>query len=166
VELREAHEQDVPAIVALIASGAEVGLLLPRDENSVRVHLEDFTVSEEDGVVIGCAALTPLKPDVAEIRSLIVREEQRGRGIGRALVRALLRHASEVGYDEVVAVTKGAVGFYAGLGFAETSFDRFPPDVLRECDACPRYSSGRRTGMVRSPAGQASAETRELEWRR
>jgi len=166
VQLREAREGDVPAIVALIASGAEAGLLLPRDAQSVRAHLEDFAVTEEDGVVIGCAALTPLKPDVAEIRSLIVREDQRGRGVGRVLVRALLRHASEIGYDEVVAITKGAAGFYAGLGFAETSFDRFPPDVLRECAACPRYSSGRRTGLVRSPAAQASTETRELEWRR
>lgn len=166
MELREALEDDVPAIVALVASGADAGLLLPRDERSVRAHLEDFTVAEEDGGVIGCAALTPLKPEVAEIRSLVVREDQRGRGIGRALVRALLRRAGEVGYDEVVAITKGATGFYAGLGFAETSFDRFPPDVLKECDGCPRYSSGRRTGLVRAPAGQASTETRELEWRR
>jgi amino-acid N-acetyltransferase len=166
VQLREARERDVPAIVALIASGAEAGLLLPRDAKSVRAQLDDFTVSEEDGEVIGCAALTALKPDVAEIRSLIVREDQRGRGIGRALVRSLLRRAGEIGYDEVVAITKRAVAFYEELGFAETSFDRFPAEVLRECEDCAPFCSGKRTGLVRSPSGQASPETRELEWRR
>jgi amino-acid N-acetyltransferase len=158
VHLRNATEGDVPAIRALIDNCAEQGLLLPRSPESIRAHLGEFVVAESEGEVVGAAALTPLSPALVEVRSLVVREDQRGRGIGRHIVLHLLERAHAQGFPEVLAITKRAAPFFAALGFDEASLARFPPKVLQECDECPRYRSGKKIALTRPPAPLSAAE--------
>src|SRR4249920_515815 len=52
--------------------------------------------------VLGCSALKPLElPMVAEIKRLFVRPQARGKGIGKALVEAVVAMANALGYDEI-----------------------------------------------------------------
>ena len=44
-------------------------------------------------------------------------EAQRGQGIGRALVRALIEHPAQAGIRRFVLATADAHGVYAELGF-------------------------------------------------
>jgi len=83
VRLRRATEADVAPLLALINGYADRDMLLRRSEESLRACLDDFWVAEEDGVVVGCGALTALGPGLGEVRSLAVREDRSGRGIGR-----------------------------------------------------------------------------------
>ncbi len=55
--------------------------------------------------------------------SVYVRETVRGQGVGKALVRALLDHARDAGFTEMLAVigdseNTGSIGVHASLGFA------------------------------------------------
>ena len=75
VLLRPATEADAPAMLDLINGFARRNLLLLRTDASLRARLADFTVAEVNGAVAGCAALTPLGPGLAEVRSLAVRED-------------------------------------------------------------------------------------------
>lgn len=76
---------------------------------------------------IGCVAVRPLPlpdvPNCCEIKRLYVRAEARGRGIGHALVLAVLDAAVRLGYREARLDTlksmDGARRLYASVCFAE-----------------------------------------------
>ena len=72
--------------------------------------------------VLGCIALKPLAPGVAEIKRLFVREQLRGAGIGKALVMAAVDAARALGHDEIKLDTlprmTAAIALYQVCGFA------------------------------------------------
>ena len=136
MRLRKATLADVPALLAIVNGYAERGLLLPRTEASLRARLADFTVAEVDGTVVGCAALTELGPGLAEVRSLAVREDFGGRGIGHALVEAVVDEAGRRGFHEVLALTR-RTSFFAALGFETTRRERFLDKLMVDCQTCP-----------------------------
>jgi GNAT superfamily N-acetyltransferase len=72
--------------------------------------------------VLGCIALKPLAPPrVAEIKRLFVRPQVRGKGVGKALVEAVIAVAQALGYGEIKLDTlpqmKGAIALYKSNGF-------------------------------------------------
>jgi GNAT superfamily N-acetyltransferase len=77
--------------------------------------------------VLGCIALKPLAPHVAEIKRLFVREQMRGIGVGKALVAAIIDAARALRYDEirldVLPQMKAAAALYRLCGFAPVAPD-------------------------------------------
>jgi amino-acid N-acetyltransferase len=163
VRLRKARPGDVAQMLAIIGDYARRDLLLPRTEASLRARLPDFIVAEAAGEVVGCGALTALGPGIGEVRTLAVREDQAGRGIGRRIVLRLLDLAGERGFSEVLALTR-RVSFFAALDFEVTRRERFVDKLAADCQACPFNSSCDETAMVRPPARAAatSAASRRL----
>jgi amino-acid N-acetyltransferase len=158
VRWRKAGEADVPVLLALINGYAERGMLLRRSEESLRSRLDDFTVAvDEGGAIVACGALTELGPGLGEVRSLAVREDQAGRGIGHRLVERLLDEAAERGFHEVLALTRRP-SFFEALGFAVTRRERFLDKLMVDCKACPMNLCCDETAMVRVPPGVAAAE--------
>ncbi len=78
-----------------------------------------------DGEPLGCAGLRPTgEPDIAEMKRLFVRPEGRGRGLGVALVEAIVAVAERIGYGEVRLDTlpemAAAIALYERSGFVRT----------------------------------------------
>lgn len=75
-----------------------------------------FAFTHDDGFVLARVA-----GDEAEILTLAVAPAARGRGLGRALLQAVIRKVSEMGgaslFLEVGADNPAALALYAGLGF-------------------------------------------------
>jgi N-acetylglutamate synthase-like GNAT family acetyltransferase len=144
----------VAPLLALINGYAERGLLLRRSEESLRARLEDFTVAlDEGGEVAACGALTELGPGLGEVRSLAVREDQAGRGIGHALVEHLMDAAAQRGFREVIALTRRPT-FFEALGFSVTRRERYLDKLMVDCKACPMNLCCDETAMVRVPPGR------------
>lgn len=160
MRLRKAREGDVATLLALINGYADRGLLLPRNAESLRSRLADFTVAEDEGEVVGCGALTPLGPGLGEVRSLAVREDQAGRGIGHAIVERLFEEAGERGLVEVLALTR-RIAFFEALGFAVTRRERFLDKLAADCRACPMNLCCDETAMVRLVNGHALESAEE-----
>jgi amino-acid N-acetyltransferase len=138
VSIRDAQAEDVPAMAQLINAYAAQGLMLPRSEEQILRHLSDFVVAEHSGRIVGCGALARLSPDLAEVRSLAVAPEMRGRGIGRALVRHLLEKARAAEIAQVCALTLQP-GFFEPLGFRVIDRWDISPKIWQECIYCPKF---------------------------
>jgi putative acetyltransferase len=72
----------------------------------------------------GCVALHPLQPEIAEMKRLYVRPEFRGKGVGIALMNAILREAKQIGYqrlrlDTIQPLMSDAIAMYRRFGFYE-----------------------------------------------
>jgi amino-acid N-acetyltransferase len=136
VRLREAVERDVPTVLGLINGYARENLVLARTEESLRECLGDFAVAEVEGTVAGCGALSELGPGLGEIRSLAVRGQMSGRGIGRAIIEHHMARAFGRGFVEVLALTR-RVSLFEKLGFHVTRRERFLDKLAADCQACP-----------------------------
>lgn len=85
---------------------------------SGRLYIADY-----NNKTAGCIALRPMKVDgVCEMKRLFVREEFRGRGIGKILVEKIFTEAKEIGYHTMRLDTlqrmETARALYKKLGFS------------------------------------------------
>lgn len=164
LRLRPAREADVAPLLALINGYAERNLLLARSEDSLRARLADFSVAERGGDVVGCGALSELGPGIGEVRSLAVRADQAGRGVGHTLVEHLLCQAGERGFVQVLALTR-RVSFFTALGFEITDRRRFEDKLRTDCQSCPLNVCCDETALVRPPLLHGAGAPSEGETR-
>lgn len=95
----------MPVIKQLVAPLAEQRILIAKETVAYYEGLQEFKIAEDDGGVIGCGALHVMWEDLAEIRTLATAEHARGRGVGSAVVDALLDEARAVGVRRVFCLT-------------------------------------------------------------
>jgi GNAT superfamily N-acetyltransferase len=91
-------------------------------------HLAEFAppdgrllLANFDGQVGGCAGLRRLSPEIGEIKRVYVRPAFRGKGLGTALIEAVIAAARLIGYRklrlETAGFMEGAQALYRSLGF-------------------------------------------------
>ena len=123
VLVRRARASDVREIRALVAPLAEERVLIAKEAVSYYEALQEFRVAEADGELAGCGALHVMWEDLAEVRTLAVADRFRGRGVGSAILDALVHDARELGIGRLFCLTF-EVDFFAAHGF--TAIDGTP----------------------------------------
>jgi amino-acid N-acetyltransferase len=131
VDIREARTSDVRAIRALMDAYAAQRILLSKATVTLFEDVQEFYVAEADGVVVGCGALHVLWEDLAEVRTLAVDEQHRGRGIGDLLLRRLLQQARHLGVARVFCLTF-EIDFFSRHGFTEIEGAPVSHDVYEQ----------------------------------
>jgi amino-acid N-acetyltransferase len=131
--IRSARTRDVPVIRKLIDSNVESGRLLSKATVTLYEDVQEFCVAElrDDAALAGCGALHVMWEDLAEIRTVAVREDCQRLGIGRRIVDTLLQRARALGVDRVFVLTF-AVDFFAGHGFQPISGTPVAAEVYSE----------------------------------
>jgi ribosomal protein S18 acetylase RimI-like enzyme len=78
-------------------------------------------LAECDGVFVGCVALRQIGDGLCEMKRLFVQPAFRGKGIGKALVEALVEESRRIGYKYMRLDTamEPAKSLYRSLGFRE-----------------------------------------------
>jgi amino-acid N-acetyltransferase len=140
--IRPATIHDVPRIQEIINSHAELGKMLFKSLAQLYETLRDFAVYEiprieGQGTVAACCALSVLWADLAEVRSLAVDEEFRGRGIGSRLVEWAVDESRRLQIRRLMALTYEQ-RFFEKLGFEVVSKDTLPLKVWSDCVRCPQ----------------------------
>jgi ribosomal protein S18 acetylase RimI-like enzyme len=79
-------------------------------------------LAEEQGIIAGCIALRPMDEEgICEMKRLYVKEEFRGKGIGRQLAGKIISDAREIGYTvmrlDTLQRMESARKLYTALGF-------------------------------------------------
>jgi N-acetylglutamate synthase-like GNAT family acetyltransferase len=114
---------------------------LPRE--GLVEHLGTAVVARLDSEVIGCAALE-LYEHGALLRSVAVRADARGAGVGHDLVEAALALATELQTEAVYVLTTTAERFFPRFGFEVIERDDVPATVKQSVEfrsACPASAS-------------------------
>lgn len=150
---RNAVPADAAVIERLIASEVESSGLLPRTAAEIRESIRDFFVAEEAGQVIGCGALHLYGLHLAEIRSITVRADYRGKGVGRVLVEALFAEAERQRVTCICLFTK-IPDFFSRLGFRVAERASLPEKVFKDCLHCPKLYACDEVAMVRGELPQ------------
>jgi amino-acid N-acetyltransferase len=135
--VRRARTADVRTIKDLV-DGYAGRVLLAKEIITLYEAVPEFLVAELDGQVVGCGALHVLWEDLGEIRTVAVHPSTVGRGVGHAIVSALIDGARELGLRRLFVLTFEKQ-FFARHGFAEIDGTPVAPDVfaamLRSYDA-------------------------------
>lgn len=90
-------------------------------------HLEagrgTFLIARDDGRAIGCGAIRLLDPMTAEAKRMYVEPDQRGKGVGRAVLAGLEAAAKQLGVRRLVLETgiyqDAALSLYRRAGFTQ-----------------------------------------------
>jgi amino-acid N-acetyltransferase len=131
--VRRARTGDVPAIRRLIDHYAAERILLDKPTVTLFEDIQEFWVAEADtdGSLAGCGALHVMWRDLAEVRTIAVSPEFRGRGVGHAILEKLLATAGWLGIRRVFCLTF-ETRFFAGHGFTELVDEAVDPSVEAE----------------------------------
>jgi N-acetylglutamate synthase-like GNAT family acetyltransferase len=149
IAIRTAFASDADAIHELIDEHLADGHLLPREPGEVLVHVHRFVVAVQDDEVLACAELAPLSHAVAEVRSMVVTREARGRGLGRGMVDELVRRAGAAGFEKVCAFTHSP-GYFVHLGFSIVPHVWLPEKIVTDCHACTQFRRCGQYAVIRS----------------
>lgn len=114
--IRPARTTDVRAITAIAAPLVEKRILLGKELVELYESIQEFMVAEQDGEVVGFGALHVMWEDLAEVRTLAVRESLKGQGVGKKILGELLDKAKELGIHRVFCLTF-EVAFFESQGF-------------------------------------------------
>ena len=144
---------DAKAIHDLVNTFARQGEMLPRTMAEVYENLRDFyVVRDASGEAVACGGLHILWEDLAEIKSLAVREDLQGQRLGARIVEACMDEARQIGIATAFALTYRP-GFFEKLGFVQADVMTLPRKVWGECYRCPKFPGCNEIAMVRSVAG-------------
>lgn len=163
VAVRKASMRDIPPLLELINSYAGRGIMLPRTEFEISENIRDFSVAYDGAELMGCGALHFYTPVSAEVRSLAVRPETKGQGIGRALVESLENEARENELEVIFAFTY-VPQFFAKVGFHETERGELPLKAWKDCLRCPKFHSCDEIAVLKRlrPASHAATAFTDL----
>lgn len=82
-----------------------------------------FLLARRTGLAAGCVAFRQIDPETVELKRMFVRPDQRGHGVGMALVRALLDGARAQGRRQVTLSSyhtmTGTHRIYRAVGFRD-----------------------------------------------
>jgi len=109
--------------------------------------MRDFHVCVDDHRVCGGCALHVDLPHLAEVRSLVVRHDLRGRQVGTRLLTACLEEARQLGLPRVYALTR-AESFFGRHGFYRVEKEELPHKVYRDCLRCQLYPKCDEIAMI------------------
>jgi len=148
--IRKAWVLDVKNIHKLLGTFSDRGEILPRSLSEIYDNLRDYCLfcDEKQKTIIGTCAVHITWEDLAEIRSLAVKEEFTKRGIGRKLVEKCIAEARELGIHRVFVLTYKRE-FFEKMGFHLVDKSSLPHKIWADCLKCVKFPDCDETAMMK-----------------
>lgn len=123
----------------LVAPEIESGVILSRTDDEIATNIRSYTLAMDGDKLIGFCALHIHSPSLAEVRSMIIANNYRGKNIGSELVRKVCEEGSLLGLKEVLALTYQQ-HFFERLGFVEIPKESIPEHkIWADCIKCKHF---------------------------
>ncbi|OMD53148.1 N-acetyltransferase [Paenibacillus sp. FSL L8-0436] len=137
---RNATVEDVEPLFLMIEEYAQSGIMLPRSRQALARQIDQFVIAEIGGTFVGCGSLFRLGNDLVEVRSLGLRDEGKGKGVGSMILEKLTEEARRQGIPKIMALTY-AVDFFLRNGFTVVEKEVFPEKVWTDCVNCKKQNA-------------------------
>jgi len=105
----------------LVLQDVENGNILVRNESEMATTIRSYTVVYDGDLLVGFVALHIHSITLAEIRSLVVRDTYRGKGIGKKLIQNCIDEGKNLELQELLVLT-----------YKQALFERFGFEVIEK----------------------------------
>lgn len=153
MDIRNATIADIRAVHRLLHTHAGEGDLVPRPLSRLYDHVRDFKVAFDpaEDRVVGCCALQFCWETLAEIRSLVITPDFRGRGLAARLVAACIDEARGFGITRLFCLTFKP-DFFGKFGFSVIERADLPVKIWADCMLCVHFPDCEGIAMMRDLA--------------
>lgn len=136
---KKASLKDVKFMQNLVQKEVEAAIILHRSEDEIATNIRSYILAFEGENLVGYGALHIHSINLAEVRSLVVDERLRGKGVGKNIVLKLIDEAKFYGLKEVFSLTYQRV-FFEKLGFYEIPKQNLPEQkIWADCIKCKHF---------------------------
>jgi amino-acid N-acetyltransferase len=101
-----------------------------------------------DGEICGCCAVRDFDNDLLEVRSLVVKPGLEGKGIGRAMVEAIIAGLKLKRKKFCLFALTYQKLFFQKLGFHLVVKEMFPQKIWSDCSKCPKKDNCDESALV------------------
>jgi len=125
----------------LVYGDVENGNILSRDKNEMATTIRSYIAIKNkiDNKIIGFLALHIHTVSLAEIRSLIISEDFRGKGIAKLLIKASLEEAKEFKLNRILVLTYKQK-LFEFFNFKEIKKESIPETkIWADCIKCKHF---------------------------
>ena len=135
----KAKLSDIPLMQSIVKDEVESGTILYRSDDEIATNIRSYLVAKDEDRVIGYGALHIHTKELAEVRSLVIDLKYRGKGVGKELVKRLLKEGKELGIKRVFTLTYQKE-FFEKLGFLEIAKESLPEQkIWADCIKCKHF---------------------------
>lgn len=125
-QIRPASIEDVSGIIDLISPLESQGKLVKRSRELLELEIQNFSVIERDGLVIGCGALYPFEDQSAELACLAIDPSYQGQELGEELLNYLEKSAQKADITQLFLLTTHTQHWFIEHGFKPGSLENLP----------------------------------------
>lgn len=126
------------------------------DSDLTTEQLQEFLVARQGTEVAGAAGIE-IHGEIALLRSVVVRENLRGSGLGKRLVQAVEMRAGRMGVKHLYLLTTTAGDFFSGRGYRRLTRSAAPAAIRATSQfsgLCPETSVFMLKALKRVPHGE------------
>ncbi|MBA3026324.1 MAG: N-acetyltransferase [Sulfurimonas sp.] len=150
IELKKASLSNIDVMQKLVAPEIQSGIILARSDDEIATNIRSYTLAYLEGELVGFCALHVHTASLAEVRSLIVKENLRGNKIGEQLVNQCLSEAIDLGLQRVLTLTYKQ-GFFERLGFVEIPKESLPEHkIWADCIKCKHFPVCNEVSLIKN----------------
>ncbi len=130
---------DVHQIHELLEFYAAEQIVLSRTHEEIIDNVGNFVVAVNDNSeVLGCVALRDFGAQLFEVRSLVVKQDCIGKGIGKELVNFVIDLLKKRNIAFRLFALTYKIDFFLKLGFIRVNMEMFPEKIWSDCVNCPK----------------------------
>jgi amino-acid N-acetyltransferase len=134
----------------LVAPEIESGVILPRSDDEIATNIRSYILAMDGEKLVGFCALHIHSPNLAEIRSMIIDGEYRGRHIGSELVDKACEEGARLGLGEILVLTYQQ-RFFENLGFIEIPKESIPEHkIWADCIKCKHFPICNEVSLIKT----------------
>lgn len=139
IHYAKAKLSHVMQMQALVQPYVDDGTILMRSADEIATNIRSYMLAFDDDKLIGFTALHIHTVKLAEIRSLIVHDAYRDKGVGKELVSLALAEGEKLELQEVLVLTYKQA-FFEKLGFVEIPKESLPEHkIWADCIKCKHF---------------------------
>jgi len=141
---------DISSMQKLVAPEIESGVILPRSDDEIATNIRSYILAMDGEKLVGFCALHIHSPNLAEIRSMIIDGEYRGRHIGSELVDKACEEGARLGLGEILVLTYQQ-RFFENLGFIEIPKESIPEHkIWADCIKCKHFPICNEVSLIKT----------------